>query len=412
MELTDKQKRMLEGEYGEPVKQGMELLVELAKFWDAPGLIPIRSVHMPGASAKTARRAGRKHIKWAADNGGEFVTNTSINPAAIDLTGFDIGVSDETVSQQLEITDSYKRMGAINNHSCTPYLLGNVPKVGEHIAWGESSAVVYSNSVLGARTNREGGPSALASALTGYTADYGMHKDENRYATVHINVEAPLEDVSDYGAAAYYTAKNFPDAIPVFTGFPKGCPTYELKEVAAALATSGSVSMYHAVGITPEAPTLEAACGNKKVKTVTVGVKEIAETKAYLNRTNDLKEVDSIFVGCPHLDFEEIKILAKLLKGKKVKEGVRLWLFAANSIWNSCERAGLTEAIKESGAIMISDTCPNITIFNEVIAKKGMKSGATDSSKLAHYLPSWGLKMHYGTTAEVIESAITGRWEA
>ncbi|MBA7580101.1 hypothetical protein ES708_21988 [subsurface metagenome] len=168
--------------------------------------------------------------------------------------------------------------------------------------------------------------------------------------------------------------------------------------------------MYHAVGITPEAPTLEAATGGRKIQTIRVGKKEIEDTKRFLNRTNISTDVDCIFVGCPHLDFEEIAILAKLLKGRKVKAGVRLWVFASNSIWNSCERSGLTQVLKEAGASLISDTCPNITMFNEVIASQGFKSGATDASKLAHYLPSWGLNMHYGSTAEVIEAAVTGKW--
>ena len=251
MNLTDLQKQMLNGELGEPVRQSMELIVELGKFWDAPALIPVQSVHMPGASAKTARRAGRKHIKLMADEGGKFVTTTTLNPAAADLTGIDMGVGEETMRQQLEITDSYKRMGAVVCHTCTPYLVGNTPKVGEHVAWGESSAVVYANSVLGARTNREGGPSALATALTGFTACYGMHFKENRLATIQAKVEYPLNDVSDFGCAAYYLAKNFPDAVPVFTGLPEYTPTYALKEIAAALAAAGSVSLFHAVGLHP-----------------------------------------------------------------------------------------------------------------------------------------------------------------
>jgi predicted aconitase len=408
--LTDLQKRMLDGEFGEPVRQSMELTVQLAKFWEAPDLIPVQSVHMPGASVKTARRAGRKYIRWTADEGGKFVTTTTLNPGAADLTGFDIGITPETMAQQLEITDSYKRMGAIECHTCTPYLVGNVPKIGEHCCWGESSAVVYCNSVLGARTNREGGPAALAAALTGFTAGYGLHLQENRLATIHAKVEYPLVDGCDFGCAGYYLAKNYPDALPVYTGFPERCSTFGLKAVAAATATSGSVSMYHAVGITPEAPTLEVAAGHKKLDTIVIGQKEIEETRTYLNRTNPSSEVDSVFIGCPHLDYEEIARLSVLLKGRKVKSDVALWLFAANSIWASCERSGLTNILKESGAILVSDTCPNITIFNEVIASQKFKSCAVDSAKLAHYLPSWGLNSHYGTTADCIEAAVTGKW--
>lgn len=404
------QKRMLDGELGEPVRQGMETIVELGKFWEAPDIIPVRSVHMAGASVKTARRAGRKHIRWIADEGGKFVVTATLNPAACDLTGLDLGVPAETVEQQREITDSYRRMGGIECHTCTPYLVGNAPLLGQHIAWGESSAIVYSNSVLGARTNREGGPSGLASALTGYTANYGMHLKENRLGTVRIDVDYPLSDLSEFGCAAYYAAKNFPDAIPVFTGLPAHTPVCALKEMAAALATSGSVSMYHAVGITPEAPTLEAATGGRQIQVVKVGRKEIEETKRFLNRTNESSEVDSIFIGCPHMDFDEIRTLARLLEGRKVNSGVKLWLFAAHSMWENTERSGFNRVLRDTGAILATDTCPNIMIFSEVIASNNFKSGATDSTKLAHYLPSWGLNIHYGSTEEVVEAAVTGKW--
>ena len=409
MELTDLQKRMLDGEQGEPVRQGMEIIVQLADFWEAPGLIPIRGVHMPGASVKTARRAGRKYIRWCADSGAWFVTTTTLNPGATDMTGIDVGVSQTTKDQQVEITESYKRMGAIECHTCTPYLVGNLPRFGEHVAWGESSAVVFSNSVLGARTNREGGPSALASALTGFTAGYGMHLKKNRLASIHVSVEYPLSDPSEFGAAGYCLAKQYPDALPVFTGLPEQCSMISLRALSAALASSGSISMFHAVGLTPEALTLEMATGNKKLEKLTIGEKELKETIAFLNR-NDLSEVDSVFMGCPHMDFEEVMHLGRLLSGRKVSSNVALWLYAANSIWNSCERSGLNQVLRDSGAVLVSDTCPNITIFKEVIESKGFKSGVTNSAKLAHYLPSWGLKTHFGSTEACIEAAITGKW--
>jgi predicted aconitase len=312
----------------------------------------------------------------------------------------------------VEITDSYRRMGAVECHTCTPYLIGNAPRFGEHVCWGESSAVLYANSVLGLRTNREGAPSGLAAALTGFTAEYGMHFKENRLATVHIDIDYPLEEVSDFACAGYYLAKNYPDALPVFTGFPERSPTFVLKAVCASLGSSGSVSMFHAVGITPEAPTLEAATGGRKIETITMGKKERDETIRFLNRSNESSDVDCVFLGCPHMDFEEIEQAARLLKGRKVKSGVSLWLFAAHSIWDLCERSGLAREIKASGAELISGTCATSTIFSDIIASKGFKSGATNSTKLAHYMPSsWRLKIHYGSTADTIEAAVTGKWK-
>lgn len=410
VKITDQQKKMLDGEYGEPVRQGMEIITQLADFWEAPDIIPVRSVHMPGSAAKTARRAGRKYICWAADTGGRFCTPTTLNTGSADLTGIDLGIQPETMQQQLEITGAYKRMGAIECHTCTPYLVGNLPRFGEHVAWGESSAVVFANSVLGARTNREGGPSALGSALTGFTAGYGLHLKKNRVADVHASVECELADGSDYGAAGYFLAKQFPDALPVFTGLPERTPMFGLKALGAALASSGSIAMFHAVGLTPEAPTLDAATGSKKIETLRIGKKELEETRHFLNRTNDASEVDCVFLGCPHLDFEELLQVTKLLSGQKVHPDVSLWLYAANSFWSSCERSGLTRTLKDSGAMLISDTCPSISIFSEIMKSKGFESAATNSAKQAHYLPVWGMKVHYGSTAECIEAAVTGKW--
>ncbi|MEW6671931.1 MAG: aconitase X catalytic domain-containing protein [Thermodesulfobacteriota bacterium] len=409
--LNDLHKRMLDGGLGEPVRQGMELTVELAKFWGADTLIPVRSVHVVGAGVKTARRAGMKYIRWVADQEAKLRTLCTLNPSATDQTGIDIGLTPETVSQQEEITSSFKRMGAIECHTCTPYLIGNLPRYGEHLAWGESSAVLYANSVLGARTNREGAPSALASALTGLTAGYGMHLKENRRASIHIHIDYPLENVTDFACAGYYLAKHYPDALPVFTGFPENSPAYALKAVCASLGSSGSVSMFHAVGITPEAPTLEAAAGGRRIDSVKMGRKEKEETLQFLGRTNESNDVDCVFIGCPHLDFEEIAGLTEALKGRKVKSDVSLWLFAAHSIWSTCERSGLTKALKDSGALLVSGTCCVSTMLSEIIASRGFKSAATNSAKVAHYIPStWSLKTHYGTTRDCIEAAVTGKW--
>ncbi|NPV69904.1 MAG: DUF521 domain-containing protein [Firmicutes bacterium] len=407
--LNEWQRRAREGEFGEPVEQAMGILMELADFWGAERLIPIRKVHMPGASAKTARRAGRKYIKWCADMGARFVTTTTLNPGAADLTGIDIGVTRETMAQQMEITESYSRMGGIKCHTCTPYLVGNLPRFGEHVAWGESSAVVFANSVLGARTNREGGPAALASALTGYTVEYGLHLDENRIATVQVEVTEDVGDTCEYGSVGYFVAKRYPDAVPVFTGLPARIPQYGLKAIGAALASSGSVSMFHAVGLTPEAPVLEAATRGGKLEKIVAGKKELEETRRFLDR-NDQEDVDCVFLGCPHLDYEEIIRISGLLAGRKVSSRVALWLFAANSTWQSCERSGLTRVLTEAGAQLISDTCPSITMFKEIMASKGFKSAATNSGKLAHYLPVWGMPTHFGPTIACLEAAVSGKW--
>ena len=408
--LTDEQKRLLDGEKGEAVRQSMELIVEVGKVYDAARLLPIRSVHMSGASVKTTKKAGRDYICWVAGEGNRFVTTTTVNPASDALVGFQMGVSPTTRQYQEDISEAYCRMGAFLCHSCTPYQLGNIPKLGEHIAWGESSAIAFSNSVLGARTNREGGPSCLASALTGYTAEYGLHLRENRYATVEVKVECELKDRGDYGALGYHAAELFPDANPLFTGIPHTVPTWGLKQLAAALPTAGSVALFHVEGVTPEARTYDEAAGCRKIEAIRVGRKELDEAMEKLNNSVPGAEIDCAFIGCPHLDFEEIADLVAALRGRKVREGVDLWLFSSQATWSVAERSGMCDVLREAGATLVSDTCPAISIFPEVIKKRGFKSAATDSAKQAHILPVWGMKTHFGTTVQVLDAAVAGKW--
>ncbi len=410
MYLKDEEKRLLDGEKGEAVRQSMELVVEMGKIYDADRLLPIRSVHMSGASVKTTKKAGRDYICWVADEGNKFVTTTTVNPASDALVGFQMGIFPQTMQYQQDISNAYCKMGAFLSHSCTPYQLGNVPKVGEHIAWGESSAICFANAVLGARTNREGGPSCLASALTGYTANYGLHLPENRLATVEVVVESELLDRGDYGALGYYVAKHFPDGVPLFTGIPATVPTYGLKQLASSVASSGSVAMFHVPGATPEARTYEEATGGRKLEKIKVGKKEMEEATGWLNKSNPLDTIDCAFIGCPHLDFEEIAGLVQMLKGRKVNPGVKLWLFSAQATWSISERTGMNDVLREAGAVLVSDTCPGISIFNEVMKTQGFASAATDSAKQSHILPVWGMKTHFGTTAEVLEAAVTGKW--
>lgn len=402
---------ILNGEKGEVLRQSMELIVEVGKVYEAERLLPIRSVHMSGASVKTTKKAGRDYICWVAEEGGKFVTTTTVNPASDALTGFQMGVSEQTMQNQIDISEAYCKMGAMLCHSCTPYQLGNIPKLGEHIAWGESSAIAFSNSVLGARTNREGGPSCLASALTGYTADYGLHKRENRYADIEIKVECELDDRGDYSALGYFVGRDFPDGVPLFTGLPGTTPTYGLKQLAASLPTAGSVALFHVEGVTPEARTYEEASGGKKLESINIGKKELEEAAEHLNTSTRGNSIDCAFIGCPHLDFEEIIGLTASLRGRKIHPGVSLWLFSSQATWSIAERSGACEALRDAGATIISDTCPAISIFPEVIKNRGFTSAATDSAKQAHILPVWGMKTHFGRTDQVLEAAVAGRWE-
>jgi hypothetical protein len=296
-------------------------------------------------------------------------------------------------------------MGCYGTSTCVPYYCGFIPRYQEHIAWAESSAVVFVNSILGARDNREGGPSALASALTGRTPLYGLHLDENRRGDILFKVEARLNDIADYGALGSYVGRKIGNKIPVFDGI-KNPYLEELVYLGAALASSGGVAMFHIVGVTPEAPTVEAAFGGKNYETVLITDKEIEEGKQKLTSAKD-KKVDYVAIGCPHCSLRQIKEIAMLLENKKISKDVTLWVHTNVAIKSIASHLGYVKIIENAGGIMTQDLC---TVLGNPEAL-GFKVLATNSAKMAFYAPgSNGLDVWYGNVQQCIDAAIKGYW--
>jgi predicted aconitase len=253
MYLTPEEKAMLAGELGLGVRRAMEIIVALGKIYEAQELVPVHSVQVAGVSYKNLGDAGLGFLREWAGQGAQVRVPTTLNPAGMDLTHWrELGISREFARKQMAVIEAFKAMGIAPSCSCTPYLTGNLPAFGQHIAWSESSAVSFANSVLGARTNREGGPSALAAAVTGRTAKYGLHLDENRWATHIIEVRCPVTSEADFGALGYLVGRWAQDGVPYFKGLQDG-EQEMLKAFGAAMAASGAVALYHVEGVTPEA---------------------------------------------------------------------------------------------------------------------------------------------------------------
>lgn len=412
MFLTDEETRMLNGEKGPAVRKAMEILVALGESFGAERLVTINNVHMAGSSVLVAEEAGTRFVEDIREQGGIFVTNVTTNPTAVDPTRWEeIGIPESDSVLQTRLTGAYAGMGANTCNTCIPYLVGNSPRFGEHMAWGESSAVVYANSVCGARTNREGGPSGLASALTGRTPEYGFHLKENRYGKILIEVEAPLDDMTDYGTLGCFAGKIAGQDTPVFTGIPREQTLEQLKALSAALASSGSVSMFHAVGVTPEAPTLEEAFGGREPEKVLVfGPAEKAATEAFLNKEPS-DHVDWVQIGCPNASVQELREVAEALEGKKVHPDVTLWVTTAGAMYAMAERVGYIRTIEEAGGVVVRETCPFLARSREIAPKKGYRTLTTNSAKMAFYAPGqFGLPTHYGNLDRVMKAAINGVW--
>jgi predicted aconitase len=412
MILTEEEQQMLNGDQGPAVKKAMEILVALGESFDAKNMLPIKNVHMAGSSVLVTEEAGTKFVEEMHKLGGKFVTKVTTNPTAIDPTQWqEIGIEQSDYDLQNRLTGAYAKLGANTCNTCIPYLAGNMPRFGEHMAWGESSAVVFANSVCGARTNREGGPSALATALTGRTPNYGFHLKENRYGKFLIKVETSLKDMTDYGTLGYFAGKMAGQDTPVFTGIPSDPTLDELKALSAALASSGAVSMFHAIGVTPEASTLqEAFGGNEPEKVLVFGDKDKAEAEAALNKEpSDL--VDWVLIGCPNASVEEIRGVAEALQNKNIHPNVTLWVTTSGSMYAMAERVGYIKMIEEAGGTVVRETCPFLARSRVIAPKKGYKTLTTNSAKMAYYAPGqFGLPTHYGNLERVMEAAINGTW--
>ena len=376
MYLTNEEEKTLNGEEGEVKERLFRLLVRLGEIYGADKMIPVGSVQVAGVSYKSIGDPGTEFLEDMASKGAMVQVLTYLNPAGMDLENWkELGFPEDFAKNQLRIMDAFKKMGIVVTSTCTPYLAGNLPRFREHIAWSESSAVSFSNSVIGARTNREGGPSALAAAICGVTPNYGLHLWDKRQPTVKINVDFDMKFNSDFGALGWYVGKQVKNKIPYFTGV-KNANTDQLKALGAAMAASGAVALYHIEELTPEADLVK----KDGLESISVGKNEIKETYEKLNTG---KDPDIVIFGCPHASLREISTIAKKLEGKKLKKP--LWVCTSRMIKEAAERMGYNDMITKAGGSIVADTCMVVS----PIEKMGYKTTGVNSGKAANYLPGF-----------------------
>lgn len=399
MLLTFEEQQMLAGEYGRATQKAMEILTALGTIYDAERMVLVTSVQIAGVSFDNLGEAGLEFLSEMADGGGQVKVLTTLNPAGMDIENWQaLGIDPEFARNQERVIDAYARMGVLTTCSCTPYFFGNVPHFGEHIAWAESSAVCYANSVLGARTNREGGPSALAAALTGRTPCYGLHLDEHRRPGLTVQVEAQLSDTRDFGALGVAVGRVIEarkvKAIPYLCGIPTATVD-QLKSFCASVATYGGLSMFHMERITPE-----SAQFTPPLETLVIAQKDLEEAIHSLDVFPSSEEVDFVSLGCPHLSIDEIQRVAKRLKDRHVRK--TFWITTSRPVKRIADQMGYTAIIEAAGAIFAVDTCCVVSPI-----KGRFKALATDSAKACYYASAKNnFKTRFLTFDEVIEEAL------
>jgi predicted aconitase len=397
MILDTLEQAMLSGEFGRAQK-AMQILVTLGKIYGAKRMVPVTSVQIAGVSYDNLGEAGLEFLAEMANGGGKSCVQSTLNPAGMDLENWEVlGIDPEFARQQQRVIEAFARMGVTTTCTCTPYLVGNVPHFGEHIAWAESSAVCYANSVLGARTNREGGPSALAAALTGRTPCYVCTRMRTASPGSMLVSRSAGQRCLRCAGASNRTATVLPGRpVPFLQGIP-AASLEELKAFSASLATYGGSAMFHIEGLTPEAGTY-----NLPAETRHIHESSLCNAQAQLSDTTP-EEADFVSLGCPHLSIGEIARIAGLLEGRQVVK--EFWITTARPTKLLADRLGYTATIQASGAKFAVDTCCVVAPI------KGRFHGlVTDSAKACYYAAS---KHRFKTVSlpfdEVVLAALGGQ---
>lgn len=397
MQLTSEEQSMLAGQQGPAIRKAMEILVALGAIYGAKEMVPVSSVQIAGVSYDNLGEAGLHFLSQMSEGGARTKVLATLNPAGMDVENWQVlGISPEFAEQQLRVIDAFARMGVVTTCTCTPYLSGNTPHFGEHIAWAESSAVCYANSVIGARTNREGGPSALAAALTGRTPLYGYHQESQRQPDILVEAAGKPAGTHEFGALGKVIGEKMGrlqgKRLPFLRGIAEAS-IEELKSFCASLATYGGAAMFHMEGITPE-----AGMAALPSESISVSRQELEQAVDSLNDPD--AEIDFVSLGCPHLSIVEIQRLAELLQGRQITR--EFWMTTSRAVKSIADRVGYSQVIEASGAKFAVDTCCVVAPI-----RGRFKTLLTDSAKACYYAYSKNkFKTVYRSFDEVVQEAL------
>lgn len=380
MELTKEEERILKGDYGIAKRCALEKLYKMGEVYDAEKFVKISSAHVAGISIKTLMKGGLQLLKDFGALNPKCEVLTTLNPISIDLDNFSkLPVVADIAEKQIEVLKIFEKMGAVPTYSCTPYYLGNLPLYSQHIAWSESSAVIFANSVLGAQTVRESALTSLYASVAGRTCYYSLHKPENRLPTVSVKISMDTGnfDSLDYSLLGYYVGKNVEsESVPIFENL-KSPTTDQLKSLGASMAIIGRVDLFHVRDTTPEAIRYKYPSPNSSIN---VSKEDLLKVKEDIGASD--YDVDLIALGCPHLSIQELCHVAQLLKGKKIRNNVTLWICTSKQMKIIADRMGITKEIENAGGKIISDTCMVVA----PVELLGFDRVLTNSAKAAYFL--------------------------
>ncbi|MCR4711924.1 MAG: aconitase X catalytic domain-containing protein [Clostridia bacterium] len=412
MKLTQKEQEMLNGTCGPGMQAAMEVVVKMGELYGAERLLPVRNAHIDAAAYTTIWEAGTDFLEYLVACGARVAVPTTINPVSRDIENWrNLGISEEFAMKSKRIEAAYLALGVIPTWTCAPYQCTNVPRYGEIVSWSESNAVNYVNSVIGARAERLPDLMDVCCAVTGRVPAYGMYLDENRKGELLFVLEgfddSWFRDAVDYAVLGYHVGEIAVNRVPVIAGLPAGTTADQLKAFSAAAASGGAICLFHALGLTPEATSLEAVCPDPQtVETHRVTPDDLRATRKRLD-TAAGEHVDMVLLGCPHLSADELGQLARLLQDQKVAAGTELWLMTSDTQYQLARRAGNAQILEEAGALITRDTC--LMEIDEGNGRWRGKTLVTNSGKAAQYAPAInGVRIHMAAMEGCVRAAVTG----
>ncbi len=402
---------MLNGEMGEPRRWSMEHMLQVGQFFDADDFVEVSQAHIM-ADTESLGEAGIEFLERLANFP---VDQRSVKiPMITDPRGIDfchykrLKQTDLMASLEQRTIRAFESMGIVMTNTCINYQTIMPPVRGEHLAFGDTGVVIYCNSVLGAYSNFEGGPSALAAGLTGRTPRYGLHLDKNRRATKRFQLQWQPQSLSDWGAlGAVIGARSgsYWD-VPVIQGIESQPGSDELKHFGAAMASYGSVPLFHLVGITPEAPELATVCNPQMLAVESITKDQIDSFYGQYGGRGD--KLDLVVFSAPQLSLMELQSLASLLDGRKIHPDTSLLAVTSPAVAADARRAGFVEQIESSGALVLEGMCFYQSYAREMGEANGWKRLMTNSAKLTNIIGGYGYQPTLSDMENCVASAIAG----
>ena len=415
VELSKRDKEFLNGQHGEAARMAMRIVTRMAEVLDAAELMDITQAHIDGCGLLS--ETGLEFAETIAAKGGQVCVPTTLNMGPLDLQNWrQFGIDEDFAGKAIRQAKAYTDMGCIPTWTCAPYQSYLTPRFGQQIAWGESNAICYANSVLGARTNRYADYMDICAAITGRVPKCGLHLKENRKGQILlrlVNVPPAVTQSNEfYVVLGHLLGTLAGEKIAVIEGLAPDASGDQLKAFCAAAASSGAVALFHAIGVTPEASTFEQAFDEgEPEQVIEIGPAQLRNARSELSTAAEGARLDLVVLGCPHFSFDEFRELAQLIgvetcKGNTLHPGVRLVVISSQTSYALLQRGDFLDVLTGFGVEITLDTC----VFHTPMVSHDTKVVMTNSGKCSYYAPGeLGVQVAFGSMAQCVESAVKGR---